>query len=152
MDYAKAVLLVETICYIAAINRIYQNPPTETSYLDCLTAKRRLPYSLCCSRGNIQLQFDAPLYPEGTMLPAPFVIPTIAAKQRVNTKFTLAKKERAKVRQSYNNTLLHSTCHCFAHIPYYLFIVLDQGNTTLNAEVPDFFPGNNIGILNSAIG
>jgi superfamily II DNA helicase RecQ len=35
----KALILTETICYIACLNRHYGNPPLETSTLDCTSGK-----------------------------------------------------------------------------------------------------------------
>ncbi|KAF7372288.1 P-loop containing nucleoside triphosphate hydrolase protein [Mycena venus] len=40
LEHAKALLLTEKECYIATLNRIYQNPPLETTTLDCITAQR----------------------------------------------------------------------------------------------------------------
>ncbi|KAJ7478915.1 P-loop containing nucleoside triphosphate hydrolase protein [Mycena latifolia] len=61
MNLIKAQLLTETHCYVACLNRHYQNPPVETSTLDCLTAKRTLPCSLCLTRSKQTLKFPAPL-------------------------------------------------------------------------------------------
>ncbi len=101
MDYAKALLLAEKVCYVAAINRIYRNPPTEETYLDCLAAERRFPCSLCCARANIALEFAAPLYPDDAELPPPFLLPAgTASSSRTNAKTSLTKKERAQVQAS----------------------------------------------------
>ncbi|KAF5354533.1 hypothetical protein D9758_011246 [Tetrapyrgos nigripes] len=54
MDLAIALVLTETICYIACINRIYANPPISESSQDCITAKRKLPCSLCVKRAGFQ--------------------------------------------------------------------------------------------------
>lgn len=61
MDLAKALLLIEKICYIATINHIYQNLNLEETMLDCVQAKCLLPCSLCCSRYKIPVSFLKPI-------------------------------------------------------------------------------------------
>lgn len=69
LEHAKVLLLTEQQCYIAALNRIYQSPPLETTTLDCIAANRRLPCSLCATRNNIHLDFPTPPLPHGIELP-----------------------------------------------------------------------------------
>ncbi|KAJ7635589.1 P-loop containing nucleoside triphosphate hydrolase protein [Mycena polygramma] len=52
MPHEKALVLSETLCIIAAINRHYANPPLEITTLDCIAAKRPLPCSLCSARAK----------------------------------------------------------------------------------------------------
>ncbi|KAJ7142579.1 hypothetical protein C8R44DRAFT_725918 [Mycena epipterygia] len=95
MEHAKALVLVEQRCYIAAINRIYQNPPTEITYLDCIAAKRRLPCSLCADRTEKTLNFTPSPLPPGIVL-APFTPPTTqdsAPLSAAEKKLKLTKKE-----------------------------------------------------------
>ncbi|KAJ7691360.1 hypothetical protein B0H17DRAFT_1201206 [Mycena rosella] len=95
MEHAKALLLIEKRCYIAAINRIYQNPPMETSTLDCIATKRRLPCSLCAARREISLTFPPSPLPSGITLP-PFT-PSVAMQEPLSAaqkKLKLTKKER----------------------------------------------------------
>ncbi|KAF8143044.1 hypothetical protein K438DRAFT_2111099 [Mycena galopus ATCC 62051] len=70
----------------------YQNPPLETSTLDCVAANRTLPCILCLSRSNKILEFPAPL-----STPAyPALISTSPSKTRSSGsgKLKLTKKER----------------------------------------------------------
>lgn len=60
MNFIKALFLTEIYCYIAFLNKHYQNPPMQTSTLDCLAAKRPLPCSLCLARAGRSLDFPAP--------------------------------------------------------------------------------------------
>ncbi|KAJ7675500.1 hypothetical protein B0H17DRAFT_1207683 [Mycena rosella] len=93
LEHAKALLLTETECYNSAINRIYQNPPLETSTLDCIAAGRRLPCSLCAARNDLLLTFSAPPLPCGVELP-PFVHPPTADPiAALEKKLRLTKKE-----------------------------------------------------------
>ncbi|KAK6987803.1 P-loop containing nucleoside triphosphate hydrolase protein [Favolaschia claudopus] len=92
MEHAKALVLAEKTCYIAAINRIYKNPPLELTTLDCIAAERRLPCSLCAARNNIELDFPTPPLPRGTKLP-PFTAPP-TEESLIEKKFRLTKKER----------------------------------------------------------
>ncbi|KAJ6534237.1 P-loop containing nucleoside triphosphate hydrolase protein [Mycena capillaripes] len=94
MEHSKALVLVEKRCLNAVINRIYENPPLEKTTLDCIKAKRRLPCSLCATRKEIELRFEAPPLPSGITLP--LFVPqthtkTLSAAQK---KLRLKKKER----------------------------------------------------------
>lgn len=96
MEHAKALVLTEKICYIAAINRIYENPPLATTTLDCISAQRRLPCSLCAARKNITISFPPSPLPSGLKLP-PFTPPTSklsASLSAAEKKLKLKKKER----------------------------------------------------------
>ncbi|KAJ6583376.1 hypothetical protein DFH09DRAFT_1435763, partial [Mycena vulgaris] len=94
LEQGKAEILVEKICYIAAFNRIYKNPPLETSTLDCISAKRRLPCSLCAARNNIKLKFPAPPLPSGMELPLFIDLRTADRLSPLDKKLRLTKKER----------------------------------------------------------
>ncbi|KAF8205450.1 hypothetical protein K438DRAFT_2096825 [Mycena galopus ATCC 62051] len=61
MDVCKAQFITESHCYTAFLNQYYQNPPLETSTLDCIAANRALPCILCLSHSSKTLQFPAPL-------------------------------------------------------------------------------------------
>ncbi|KAJ6595392.1 hypothetical protein B0H10DRAFT_2232890 [Mycena sp. CBHHK59/15] len=87
MSLVKANFILETNCYIAH----YANPPLETFSLDCLTAKRPLPCSLCLSRSSRTLDFPAPQS-------AP-ILPTLRSKSKskpvpVAKKLKLVAHER----------------------------------------------------------
>ncbi|KAF7334056.1 P-loop containing nucleoside triphosphate hydrolase protein [Mycena venus] len=90
----KAEILTEKNCYIAAFNRIYKNPPIETSYLDCISAKRRFPCSLCATRNNITLVFPAPPLLPGIELPLFAAPPAADPLSTLDKKMRLTKKER----------------------------------------------------------
>ncbi|KAJ7107204.1 P-loop containing nucleoside triphosphate hydrolase protein [Mycena crocata] len=98
MEHAKALILVEKECYIAAFNRIYQNPPLDISTLDCIAAERRLPCSLCAARNETTLTFSPSPLPPGISLP-PFVAPSTesAPLSAVDKKLKLTTKEREMV-------------------------------------------------------
>ncbi|KAJ7892299.1 hypothetical protein B0H14DRAFT_2560352 [Mycena olivaceomarginata] len=89
----KALILIEVICYIAFINRHYSNPPTETSLLDCIAAKRLLPCSLCPARTKRTTIFPSP--PSAALLPA-LTVPKAAATSKVPVprKLKVKRKER----------------------------------------------------------
>ncbi|KAJ6572388.1 hypothetical protein DFH09DRAFT_1312685 [Mycena vulgaris] len=71
----------------------YRNPPLETTSLDCIEAKRLLPYSLCLSRANKTLDFHAPEttpeFPAFTELTSASSSPSTSSK-----KIKLTRKER----------------------------------------------------------
>ncbi|KAJ7330806.1 P-loop containing nucleoside triphosphate hydrolase protein [Mycena albidolilacea] len=94
MEVAKAHILTETKCYNAAMNRIYQNPPHEITLLDCLTAKRSHPCSLCATRGEISLDFPTLPLPSGITLPSFTPIVAQADSDSLPKKLKLKKKER----------------------------------------------------------
>ena len=96
MDPPKALILNETWCYTAAINRHYANPPLETTTLDCITARRPLPCSLCASRAKRTLVFTAPA--SSSRLP-PIVASrsSIPRKVSVPRKLKLTRKEKELV-------------------------------------------------------
>jgi hypothetical protein len=58
MSIVKAEFILEKQCYIAFLNRHYQNPPLATSTLNCIAAKRALPCSLCASRTKKTIDFS----------------------------------------------------------------------------------------------
>ncbi|KAJ7737945.1 hypothetical protein B0H16DRAFT_1761928 [Mycena metata] len=92
MTCEKAELITEAHCYNAFWNRLYQNPPLETSTLDCITTNRPLPCELCRVRTNKTLLFpapdSAPNFPPLTPLTAP------KPPARVPKKLKLTRKER----------------------------------------------------------
>ncbi|KAJ7851552.1 hypothetical protein B0H13DRAFT_2360043 [Mycena leptocephala] len=96
MEHARALVLTEKRCYIVAINCIYQNPPLETTTLDCKAAKRRLPCSLCAERNDITVDFPSSPLPPGIVLPqfTPPVSPNSAPITAAQKKLKLKKKER----------------------------------------------------------
>ncbi|KAJ7143996.1 P-loop containing nucleoside triphosphate hydrolase protein [Mycena epipterygia] len=93
LEHAKALVLTEKQCYIAALNHIYQNPPSETATLDCIAAQRRLPCSLCAERENLHPTFSAPPLPAGIELPL-FISPPVNPMSPQEKKLKLTKKER----------------------------------------------------------
>ncbi|KAJ6478885.1 P-loop containing nucleoside triphosphate hydrolase protein [Mycena sanguinolenta] len=96
MDHAKVLLLTEKQCYNAVLNRIYNDPPVETSTLDCIAAKRPYPCSLCATRDDIQIEFPAPPLPPGVKLPL-FAPPVASDTSSLEKKLRLTKKEREAV-------------------------------------------------------
>ncbi|KAJ7776978.1 P-loop containing nucleoside triphosphate hydrolase protein [Mycena maculata] len=96
MPHEKALILTETHCYIAFINRHYSNPPLETSTLDCIAANRLLPCSLCLTRAKRTLVFSAPS--SSTILPVltpPSAVPS--RKVAIPRKLKLKLKEKDNV-------------------------------------------------------
>jgi hypothetical protein len=90
MDPAKAELLVEEICLNAARNRRWQNVPLDETDLDCISAKRPLPCSLCAKRANVSIMFP----PRDLSFPL-FLIASPASKRKPISRATkLKKKER----------------------------------------------------------
>ncbi|KAJ7771894.1 hypothetical protein B0H14DRAFT_2632364 [Mycena olivaceomarginata] len=55
MEPARAAVLTEKICYIAAFNRTYQNPPLEITILDCNAAGRPYPFTLALNTFGAEL-------------------------------------------------------------------------------------------------
>ncbi|KAF5347838.1 hypothetical protein D9758_013821 [Tetrapyrgos nigripes] len=90
MNHATALVLTETICYIARINIIYQNPPLELSSLDCITAKRKLPCSLCAHRAGITVEFP----PSQTPSAFPSSDAKLSSAKNSDQSLKLTKKER----------------------------------------------------------
>ncbi|KAJ7770956.1 hypothetical protein B0H14DRAFT_3590558 [Mycena olivaceomarginata] len=101
MEPARAAVLTEKICYIAAFNRTYQNPPLETTTLDCNAAGRPYPWSLCIARKPKALTLLPSPLPPGVVLP-PFVPPALNSAAPVAKKNKLSKKERAEVESALN--------------------------------------------------
>ncbi|KAJ7167105.1 P-loop containing nucleoside triphosphate hydrolase protein [Mycena filopes] len=94
LEPAKVQLLTEKYCLNAAVNCIYQNPPLDTTVLDCIAVKRQYPCSLCATRHGLVLKFSAPPLPPGTYLP-PFTAPLPNLPGTViDKKFKLTAKER----------------------------------------------------------
>ncbi|KAK7051697.1 P-loop containing nucleoside triphosphate hydrolase protein [Favolaschia claudopus] len=83
MGHAKALILAEKTCYIAA---------SITATLDCIQAKRRLPCSLCATRNETELDFPAPPLPVGFTLPKFTAPPT--EDDIIDKKLRLTKPER----------------------------------------------------------
>ncbi|KAJ6549749.1 P-loop containing nucleoside triphosphate hydrolase protein [Mycena capillaripes] len=94
LEQGKVQILTETICYIAAFNRIYNNSPLETSTLDCISANRRFPCSLCAARNDIKLDFPAPPLPPGIKLPLFIDPPAVDPLSALDKKLRLTKTER----------------------------------------------------------
>ncbi|KAJ7794485.1 hypothetical protein B0H14DRAFT_3496952 [Mycena olivaceomarginata] len=102
MSLIKAKFLTESHCYIAFLNIHFQNPPIVTSRLDCLTAKRLLPCSLCLARSNRTLDFPAPLStPKFPALISPSPSKTHPGCSR---KLKLTRDERNTVKEISSNT------------------------------------------------
>ncbi|KAJ7621675.1 hypothetical protein B0H17DRAFT_1151771 [Mycena rosella] len=100
LEHSKVLILTEKTCYIAAINRVYGNPPLSTTTLDCITAKGRLPCSLCAARDEIELDFPSPRLLSGTKLPLFTAPPAAAPLSAAEKKLRLTKKEREQVQLS----------------------------------------------------
>ncbi|THU99819.1 hypothetical protein K435DRAFT_855312 [Dendrothele bispora CBS 962.96] len=76
----------------------YTNPPIETSYLDCVQAKRLLPCDLCRARYNLlESPTLFPAYADESVLPL-FHVPPIPAKHK-KQKDQLKKNEIKLIRQ-----------------------------------------------------
>ncbi|KAF9002661.1 hypothetical protein BDZ89DRAFT_1146367 [Hymenopellis radicata] len=95
MEPAKARLITETVCLIAALNREYGNPPAETAYLDCVAAKRRLLCSLCAQRYGRNQPVVSPSYPPEVVLPPPFLLP--APKSKAKSSDKISKEDRVLI-------------------------------------------------------
>ncbi|KAF9005368.1 P-loop containing nucleoside triphosphate hydrolase protein [Hymenopellis radicata] len=101
LEDAKARLLSETVCLIAALNREYDNPPQDPSlppaaaFYDCKDADRRYWCSYCCERYGRTFTFDSPVYPEGTVLPAAFLPP--ASKSKTKHADKISKEDRIQI-------------------------------------------------------
>lgn len=96
---SKALLILEKLCYAVVINRQYNNPPSDTAFLDCLAAKRPLPCYLCQLRGKILLNFpSSPLPPGVSPFPAvePASVTSTGTASSPSRKFKLTRKERAE--------------------------------------------------------
>ncbi|KAK7006543.1 P-loop containing nucleoside triphosphate hydrolase protein [Favolaschia claudopus] len=99
IEHSAALVLSESKCYIATINRIYQNPPLETSTLDCISAKRLLPCSLCAKRKKINIEYAPLPLPTDMTLP-PFIAPATPQSAPLTPeekKLKLTRKERDPV-------------------------------------------------------
>ncbi|KAJ7860963.1 hypothetical protein B0H14DRAFT_3134719 [Mycena olivaceomarginata] len=95
MSLVKAKFLTESHCYVAFLNIHFQNPPILTSRLDCLTAKRLVPCSLCLARSNRTLDFPAPLStPKFPALISSSPSKTRSGRSR-NLKLTRGERETA---------------------------------------------------------
>ncbi|KAJ7155663.1 P-loop containing nucleoside triphosphate hydrolase protein [Mycena filopes] len=94
LEPAKVQLLTEKHCLNAAVNRIYQNPPLDTTILDCIAVKRKYPCSLCAARHGLVLQFPAPPLPAGTYLPPFTAPPPNLLGTAIDKKSKLTAKER----------------------------------------------------------
>ncbi|KAF9048057.1 P-loop containing nucleoside triphosphate hydrolase protein [Hymenopellis radicata] len=105
MDPAKAEVLTETICLVAAKNRRWQNPPIETTSLTCIEANRPLPCSLCAKREGISVTF-----PDRESVHPPFLTPVSkTSTPLVPAVLKLKKKERPIVVE--NRDLNESPSH-----------------------------------------
>ncbi|KAK6992369.1 hypothetical protein R3P38DRAFT_2570403, partial [Favolaschia claudopus] len=92
MNSAMAQFLTESHCYIAFLNKHYQNPPLSTSSLDCIAANRALPCSLCLQRSEQNLDFPAP--PDTPRFP-PLAAPDSSSKPaNSSSKSRLTRDER----------------------------------------------------------
>lgn len=79
LDPAKVVFLSEKFCQVACENIIYDNPPLETTHMDCIQANCPLPCDLCSSHYHI-VEPEFPPSSDITALP-PFIIPKNATKK-----------------------------------------------------------------------
>ncbi|KAF8192288.1 P-loop containing nucleoside triphosphate hydrolase protein [Mycena galopus ATCC 62051] len=89
LDPAKAGILVETMCFNAARNRIWKNEPLKETDRDCIAANRPLPCSLCAQRANISVTFSSRTSPH----PA-FPTPVASKRSPVSRALKVKKKER----------------------------------------------------------
>lgn len=92
LDPAKVIFLAEQVCCVACENLIYDNPPFETSRMDCIQAKCVIPCDLCCIHYHIP-ENEFPPSIDDTILP-PFIIPAIAMKKRKPRKKPDELKEK----------------------------------------------------------
>ncbi|KAJ7874337.1 P-loop containing nucleoside triphosphate hydrolase protein [Mycena olivaceomarginata] len=98
MEPARAAVLTEKICYIAAFNRTYQNPPLEITILDCNAAGRPYPCSLCIARKPKALTLLPSPLPPGVILP-PFRDEVTLALNTFGAE--LYSSERTRMRNSH---------------------------------------------------
>jgi hypothetical protein len=92
MDHGNALLLTEKKCYIGLLNTVYGNNFSNTSILDCIAAKRRLPCSLCLTHSELALDFPPSPLPEG--LPGLVAFKDLTATTVLSTKALMTRKER----------------------------------------------------------
>ncbi|KAJ7711788.1 hypothetical protein B0H14DRAFT_2645612 [Mycena olivaceomarginata] len=126
MEPVKVLMLVETTCYNALMNKHYGNPPLEITTLTCITANRLLPCSLCLPHSNKTFHFDAP--------PTTIVLPPLTSQSSPhsptqstsNKKLKLTVKERDPARSTlkkFRNNLRFAEQNAgrFRHHPPALF-------------------------------
>ncbi|KAJ7808774.1 hypothetical protein B0H14DRAFT_2608564 [Mycena olivaceomarginata] len=134
MESAKALMLVETRCYNALMNKHYGNPPLEITTLTCIAGNRLLPCSLCLPHSDKTFNFDAPS--------TAIVLPPLTARpsshsptqSTSNKKLRLATKERDPARSAlkkFRNNLrvAEQNAGRFRHHPPALFLppsILDK--------------------------
>jgi len=100
MELVKAQLLVEKVCYISRLNKIFGNSPSEVTWLNCYAANRPLPCNLCLGQFGHILSFAPSPWAPGLPPLVPFIIPlstvniTLTAQQK---RLKLTKKERDHV-------------------------------------------------------
>ncbi|KAF5345640.1 hypothetical protein D9758_015140 [Tetrapyrgos nigripes] len=98
MEEGKALFIIEPHCHTACVNRNYQNPPLETSVLDCKEAGRKVYCKLCATRYNISYTFDTPLSQHSPPSWLPLLVKSSKSKQKWQSATYLGKKERESMR------------------------------------------------------
>ena len=93
MDPTKARFLVaadKSGCLVVPICEDYQNTPISITCLPCAQAGQAR--CSCLKKDNVTIELTIPVYPEGTVLPLPFLKPTVTSKCR-RSAMSLSKKE-----------------------------------------------------------
>ena len=142
-------MIVEKRCYISRINICYGNPSLDPSkpdlpHLDCITAGRRLPCSLCLLRqggGTISFSSEAVF---------PILTPpksAVVSKSRMKKKDTLSKKEwiaAEKHLQEFGNFIRQMERHSESHKyrPRSSYFPLDVLSSILDHLLVIHFPSH----------
>ncbi|KAF8997550.1 P-loop containing nucleoside triphosphate hydrolase protein [Hymenopellis radicata] len=97
MEQAKARVITEEVCLVAAFNREFQLSEPN-ALLDCHDASRHLYCSLCRTRyTDYSADFPTPTYPADAAFPPPFLTPIAPAKSKSLPKYS--KEHRAMMEQ-----------------------------------------------------
>lgn len=100
MDHTLALFIMEKICYIAFINRIYQNPPLSETTKTCIEAGRKLPCSLCVEKIRQKITFVAPPFPACVVPSLSLEAPSRLSKRKKGKKVSSTeKKKQAKLEE-----------------------------------------------------
>ena len=95
MDHSLALLLTKVVCFIAFLNRLYQNPPREETMKTCIEANWPLPCSLCLKKLNRTITFVAPPLSQNVMPFPPIPVPKKAKQTRVKKISVTEAKKRS---------------------------------------------------------
>ncbi|KAJ7835647.1 hypothetical protein B0H14DRAFT_2590119 [Mycena olivaceomarginata] len=134
MEPAKVLMLVETRCYDALMNKHYGNPLLEITTLTCIAANRLLSCSLCLPHSDKTFHFDAPptaiVLPPLTSRPSPHSPTQSTSKKKLKLTIKEQDPARSTLKKFRNNLrFAEQNAGCFRHHPPALFLppsILDQ--------------------------